>query len=164
MVEIHGFASKGFEQVRDTFADNFAKLGDIGASYCVTKDGETVVDLWGGYADAAKTRPWAKDTIINVYSTTKTMTALTVLMLADRGLIDFKAPVAKYWPEFAAEGKERVTVRQLLAHQAGLFALDEPVDRSVVADLDRLAGILARQKPAWEPGTRQAYHGITLGY
>src|SRR3984885_14705552 len=127
MTDIHGFANKGFEQVRETFENNFTKMGDLGASYCVTRNGETVVDLWGGYADAAKTRPWVKDTIINVYSTTKTMTALTALLLADRGELDFDAPVAKYWPEFAANGKAAVKVSHLMSHSAGLSGWKEPI-------------------------------------
>jgi len=164
MVEIYGFASKGFEQVRDTFADNFAKLGDVGASYCVTKDGETVVDLWGGHADAAKTKPWVKDTIINVYSTTKTMTALTALLLADRGLIDFKAPVAKYWPEFSANGKANVTVAQLMSHSAGLSGWKEKISTADLYDWEKATSLLAAQSPFWEPGTAPGYHALTQGY
>lgn len=164
MTDIHGFANKGFEQVRETFENNFKNLGDLGASYCVTKDGETVVDLWGGYADAAKTRPWAKDTIINVYSTTKTMTALTALMLADRGLIDFKAPVAKYWPEFAANGKERITVAQLMSHSAGLSGWKEKITKEDLYDWEKATSLLAAQAPFWEPGTAPGYHALTQGY
>ncbi|HEX7726903.1 MAG TPA: serine hydrolase domain-containing protein [Rhizomicrobium sp.] len=164
MVEIHGFANKGFEQVRETFENNFKNLGDLGASYCVTKDGETVVDLWGGYADAAKTKPWVKDTIVNVYSTTKTMTALTALILADRGLIDFKAPVAKYWPEFAANGKERITVAQLMSHSAGLSGWKEKVTKEDLYDWEKATSLLAAQAPFWEPGTAPGYHALTQGY
>ena len=164
MVEIHGFAKPGFEQVRETFENNFKNLGDLGASYCVTKDGETVVDLWGGYADAAKTKPWMKDTIINVYSTTKTMTALTALLLADRGLIDFKAPVAKYWPEFAANGKADITVAQLMSHSAGLSGWKEKITREDLYDWEKATSLLAAQAPFWEPGTAPGYHALTQGY
>jgi len=164
MTEIHGFANKGFEKVRETFENNFTKLGDVGASYCVTRDGETVVDLWGGHADAAKTKPWVKDTIINVYSTTKTMTALTALLLADRGLIDFKAPVAKYWPEFAANGKANVTVAQLMSHSAGLSGWKEKISTADIYDWEKITSLLAAQAPFWEPGTAPGYHALTQGY
>src|SRR6185369_5553406 len=109
-VPIHGFTHDAYSAVRDVFVGNFTSGGDVGASFCATVNGEVVVDLWGGYADAARTRPWVKDTIINVYSTTKTMTALTALLIADRGLLDFDAPVARYWPEFAANGKANIKV------------------------------------------------------
>jgi CubicO group peptidase (beta-lactamase class C family) len=164
MADIHGFAKPGFEKVRDTFAANFDSGADIGASYCVTHNGETVVDLWGGYADAAKTKPWVKDTIVNVYSTTKTMTALTALMLADRGLIDFKAPVAKYWPEFAANGKADVTVAQLMSHSAGLSGWKEKITKADLYDWDKATSLLAAQAPFWEPGTAPGYHALTQGY
>jgi len=164
MIEIHGFANKGFEQVRETFENNFKNLGDLGASFCVTRNGETVVDLWGGYADAAKTRPWVKDTIVNVYSTTKTMTALTALILADRGLIDFKAPVAKYWPEFAANGKGAITVAQLMSHSAGLSGWKEKITKEDLYDWDKATALLAAQAPFWEPGTAPGYHALTQGY
>src|SRR5882672_2046450 len=107
---IHGFTQERFAPVRDAFEANFASGADVGASLCITRDGETVVDLWGGFADDTRTQPWQRDTIVNVYSTTKTMTALTALLLADRGELDFDAPVSRYWPEFAAAGKERVKV------------------------------------------------------
>src|SRR6201995_114022 len=164
MADIHGFAKPDFESVRETFESNFTKLGDLGACYCVTKDGETVVDLWGGYADAAKTKPWVKDTIINVYSTTKTMTALTALLLADRGLIDFKAPVAKYWPEFAAAGKANVTVAHLMSHSAGLSGWKEAITKDDLYDWEKATSLLAAQAPYWEPGTAAGYHAMTQGY
>ncbi|MGN6514770.1 MAG: serine hydrolase domain-containing protein [Rhizomicrobium sp.] len=164
MVEIHGFAKPGFEAVRDTFKGNFDSGADLGASYCVTKNGETVVDLWGGYADAAKTKPWVKDTIINVYSTTKTMTALTALLLADRGLIDFKAPVAKYWPEFAANGKGAITVAHLMSHSAGLSGWKEKITKEDLYDWEKATSLLAAQSTFWEPGTAPGYHALTQGY
>src|SRR6195952_2438334 len=124
---VGGFTRDKFGAVREAFEANLASGADLGASFCSTVEGETVVDLWGGWADEARTRPWEKDTIVNVYSTTKTMTALTALMLADRGLIDFDAPVAKYWPEFAAAGKEKVKVSHLMAHSAGLSGWKEKI-------------------------------------
>ena len=126
--------------------------------------GEKVVDLWGGIRNKQTGEPWEQDTMVVVHSATKGLAAMTLAVAHSRGWLDYEERVCTYWPEFAQQGKERITVRQLLAHQAGLFAIDEPVDRSIVADLDRLAVVLARQKPAWEPGTRQAYHAITLGF
>jgi CubicO group peptidase (beta-lactamase class C family) len=163
-VDIHGFVSNGYEAVRVAFAENFSKRHEIGAACCIYHKGEKVVDLWGGVRNKATGEPWEENTMALVYSATKGLAAMTLAIAHSRGWLDYDALVCKYWPEFAQNGKERITVRQLLAHQAGLFALDEPVDRSTVADLDRLAEILARQKPAWEPGTRQAYHAVTLGY
>jgi CubicO group peptidase (beta-lactamase class C family) len=126
---------------------------------------EKIVDLWGRHSQQRETgEPWERHTMVLVYSATKGLAAMTLAIPHSRGWLDYEERVAKYWPEFAQKGKEKITVRQLLAHQAGLFAIHEPVDRSVVADLDRLAIVLARQKPAWEPGTRQAYHAITLGF
>jgi CubicO group peptidase (beta-lactamase class C family) len=156
--------SPGFEPVRAAFAENFSRRHELGGACCVYHRGEKVVDLWGGIRNKATGEPWEKDTMVIVYSSTKGLAAMTLAVAHSRGWLDYEERVAAYWPEFARNGKETITVRQLLAHQAGLFALDEKVDRSVVADLDRLAVVLARQKPAWEPGTRQAYHGITIGY
>jgi len=161
---IEGYVSRGFETVRDAFAENFARRRELGGACCVYHQGEKVVDLWGGIRNKRTGEPWGQDTMVIVYSTTKGLAAMTLALAHSRGWLDYEERVCTYWPEFAQQGKERVTVRQLLAHQAGLFALDEPVDRSVVADLDRLAVVLARQRPAWEPGTRQAYHAITLGF
>ncbi|HEU4715095.1 MAG TPA: serine hydrolase domain-containing protein [Pyrinomonadaceae bacterium] len=163
-VEIHGFVHPGYEAVREAFADNFTRRREIGAACCVYHKGEKVVDLWGGIRNKATGEPWERDTMALVYSTTKGLAAMTLAVAHSRGWLDYDAPVSKYWPEFAQNGKESITVRQLLAHQAGLFALDEPIDRDLLADLDRLAGVLARQKPAWEPGTRQAYQAVTLGF
>ena len=163
-VEIHGFVSSGYEAVRDAFAENFAKRHELGAACCVYHKGEKVIDLWGGVRDKTTGALWEEDTMVIVHSTTKGLAAMTLALAHSRGWLDYDAPVCKYWPEFAQNGKEKITVRQLLAHQAGLFAFDEKVDRNVVADLDRLAVVMARQKPEWEPGTRQAYHAITLGF
>jgi CubicO group peptidase (beta-lactamase class C family) len=161
---IQGDASRGFEAVREAFAENFARRRELGGACCAYRRGEKVVDVWGGIRNLKTGEPWERDTMVIVYSTTKGLAAMTLAVAHSRGWLDYEERVSAYWPEFAQQGKERITVRQLLAHQAGLFALDEPVGRDVVADLDRLAVVLARQRPAWEPGTRQAYHAITLGY
>jgi CubicO group peptidase (beta-lactamase class C family) len=161
---VDGHVSPAFESVRAAFAENFARRGELGGACCVYYRGEKVVDLWGGIRNKQTGDPWQQDTMVIVYSATKGLAAMTLALAHSRGWLDYEERVSTYWPEFAQNGKARITVRQLLAHQAGLFALDEPLDRRVVADLDRLAVILARQRPAWEPGTRQAYHAITLGY
>jgi CubicO group peptidase (beta-lactamase class C family) len=163
-IRIEGHVSAGFEAVRDAFAENFSLRHELGGACCVYHRDEKVVDLWGGVRNKATGEPWQEDTMVLVYSTTKGLAAMTLALAHSRGWLDYEERVCTYWPEFAQNGKESITVRQLLAHQAGLFAFDEQGDRSLVADLDRLAVVLARQKPAWEPGTRQAYHAITLGY
>src|SRR6185295_6091753 len=124
----------------------------------------SVGDVWGGTRTKQTGEPWERDTMVVIFSATKGLAAMTLALAHSRGWLDYDERVCSYWPEFAQQGKEQITVRQLLAHQAGLFAFDEPVDRSVVADLDRLAALMARHKPAWEPGTRQAYHALTLGF
>ncbi len=163
-IRIEGHVSAGFEAVRDAFAENFSSRNELGGACCVYHRGEKVVDLWGGVRNKATGEPWEEDTMVLVYSTTKGLAAMTLAVAHSRGWLDYEERVCSYWPEFAQNGKENITVRQLLAHQAGLFAFDGQGDRSLVADLDRLAVVLARQKPVWEPGTRQAYHAITLGY
>ncbi len=160
----HGFTQDRFAPVRAVFENNLASGADVGASFCATVDGETVVDLWGGFADAARTRPWDKDTIVNVYSTTKTMTALTALLIADRGELDFDAPVARYWPEFAANGKADVKVSHLMSHSAGLSGWKEPITTEDLYDWDKATALLAAQAPFWEPGTAPGYHALTQGY
>ena len=144
-IEIQGFCEERFEPVKQVFAEHFKTGQDVGASFAVTIDGKFVIDIWAGYADAAKTRPWEKDTIVNVYSTTKVIAALCIHILVDRGLIDLDAPVAKYWPEFAQAGKESLPVRYLY-------------------DWDLIVNKLAAQKPWWEPGTRSGYHTTSFGY
>ena len=161
---VEGHVVPGFEPVREAFARNFAHRGEVGGACCVYFRGVKVVDLWGGTRHASTGEPWEADTMVVVHSATKGLAAMTLALAHARGWLDYEETVARYWPEFAQNGKARVTVRQLLAHQAGLFALDEPLDRALVADLDRLAVVLARQRPAWEPGTRQGYHAITLGF
>jgi len=164
LVEIRGFVSTGFDAVYEAFAENFSLRREVGAACCVYHKGEKVADLWGGVRNKATGEPWEEDTMALVYSATKGLAAMTLAVAHSRGWLDYDELVSKYWPEFAQNGKDKITVRQLLAHQAGLFALDEPIHKSLVADLDRLADVLARQKPAWEPGTRQGYHAITLGF
>ncbi len=163
-VAISGYVEPGFEAVKDAFVENFDRRDELGAACCIYYRGKRVVDLWGGVRNALTGEPWEEDTMVCVYSTTKGLAALALALAHSRGLLDYDERVAKYWPEFAQQGKDRITVRQLLAHQAGLFAFDETADKRVVTDLDRLAVVLARQKPAWEPGARQAYHGLTIGY
>lgn len=163
-VQIQGHVSAGFEAVRDAFTENFSLRHELGGACCVYYRGEKVVDLWGGVRNKASGEPWEENTVVLVYSTTKGMAAMTLAIAHSRGWLDYEQRVCTYWPEFAQNGKENITVRQLLSHQAGLFAFDEQGDRALVADHDRLAAVLARQKPVWEPGTRQAYHAITLGY
>jgi CubicO group peptidase (beta-lactamase class C family) len=163
-VAAQGYVAPGFEAVREVFADNFARRRELGGACCAYCRGEKVVDLWGGVRDKQTGEPWERDTMVLVYSATKGLAAMTLAIAHSRGWLDYEERVARYWPEFAQHGKETITVRQLLAHQAGLFAFDEPVSRDVVADLDRLAIVLARQKPTWERGTRQAYHALTLGF
>jgi len=161
---VEGHVSHGFENVRKVFAENFARRRELGGACCAYVHGEKVVDLWGGVRNRQTGEPWKKDTMVIVYSATKGLAAMTLAIAHSRGWLDYEERVCTYWPEFGQRGKERITVRQLLAHQAGLYALDQPIDRGVIADLDRLAIVLARQKPKWEPGTRQAYHAITLGF
>jgi len=161
---VGGFTRDRFAPVREAFQANLDSGADVGASFCATLEGETVVDLWGGWADPARTRPWEKDTIVNVYSTTKTMTALTALLLADRGELDFDAPVARYWPEFAANGKDRVKVSHLMSHAAGLSGWKEPLTTQDIYDWDKVTSLLAAQAPFWEPGTASGYHALTQGY
>jgi len=161
---INGFCDPRFEAVRDALANNFDEHNEVGASVAVSLEGEMVVDIWGGHADAAKTKPWQEDTIVNVYSTTKTMAALCALLLADRGDLDFSAKVASYWPEFAQNGKEKVEVRHFMSHSAGLSGLDDPCNPPEIYDWDAVTSALAKQAPWWEPGTASGYHAITQGH
>ena len=164
MTGIHGECDDRFVAVREAFRANLVEGRDVGASVAVTLDGELVVDLWGGHADEARKRPWERDTIANVYSTTKTMTNLCALMLADRGQLDFHAPVAKYWPEFAQNGKAAVEVRHLMSHSSGLSGWDEPLTVEDLYDWEKVTSLLAAQAPWWEPGTASGYHSLTQGY
>ncbi len=161
---VQGFAHDRFSAVRDTFAASLASGADLGASCCITLEGETVVDLWGGHMNAARTQPWTRDTVVNLYSCTKTMTALVALLLADRVELDVDAPVAHYWPEFAQNGKSAVLVRHLLAHSAGLAEWDLPLTVADLYDWQTCVARLAAQAPAWPPGTASGYHSLTQGY
>ncbi|QIS10678.1 serine hydrolase domain-containing protein [Nocardia arthritidis] len=160
---IHGEVATGYGPVADAFRRNFQRHGEIGAAVAVFDGDRPVVDLWAGHRDRRRTVPWERDTIVPVFSSTKGMAAFVLATLVSRGLLDYERPVAEYWPEFAAEGKAAVTVRQLIDHQAGLSGLDTVVKLPQIADLDGLAKILAAQRPAWRPGTRHGYHAITLG-
>src|SRR5688500_14699475 len=161
---VQGQVSPGFEPVRDTFAENFVRRHELGGACSAYYHGEKVVDLWGGVRNKVTGEPWERGTMVVVHSATKGLAAMTLAIAHSRGWLDYERRVAAYWPEFAQNGKQDITVRQLLAHQAGLFAFDEPVDRSMVANPARLAAVMARHKPAWKPGTRQGYHGLTLGF
>lgn len=161
---IHGRVASGFEEVRREFERNFSERGELGAACAVYFQGELVVDLWGGYRDEKTKAPWEEDTLVLVFSTTKGMASMAVAHAHSNGLIDYEALVVDYWPEFSQNGKENVTVRQLLSHQAGLCAIDEPLDLETMGDPDKMAAAIAKQKPAWEPGAKHGYHGISLGW
>jgi CubicO group peptidase (beta-lactamase class C family) len=161
---LRGSVAPGFEEVRSEFRKNFTRRGEVGAACAAYFRGLKVVDLWGGWRDLRGRHPWREDTLVPVFSVTKGMAALTMAVACSRGFLEYDAPVASYWPPFGERGKEGITVRQLLAHQAGLCALDERLDAPKLADLDALAAILARQKPAWKPGARHGYHALTLGW
>lgn len=163
-IEIQGAYAPEFTKVRDAFAANFDDAREVGASFALALEGEIVVDLWAGHADGARTKPWQADTLINTYSTTKGMVATVVGVLADEGLIDYHAKVAEYWPEFAAAGKQDVTVAQLLSHQAGICGPRERIEMNDVYDWDGLCSTLAAQWPFWEPGTANGYHAVVFGH
>ncbi|MFB7413724.1 serine hydrolase domain-containing protein [Streptomyces sp. NPDC056121] len=161
---IEGHCDARFEAVRAAFEENFDEREELGAAVTVLIDGAPVVDLWGGWADAARTRAWERDTVVNVWSTTKGPTALCAHILIDRGLLDPDAPVATYWPEFAAAGKEGVLVRHLLSHRAGLAGLREPHSLEQLFDWELTTSRLAAQEPWWEPGSVSGYHALTYGF
>jgi CubicO group peptidase (beta-lactamase class C family) len=161
---VEGRCDPRFARVREVFTESFASGAETGSSVAVTVDGETLVDLWGGDADAAGTRPWQRDTIVNLYSTTKGLAALCAHLLVDRGELDLDAPVAQYWPEFAAAGKGAIRVRQLLCHQAGLAAIRRPFTTDEFYDWDVTTAALAAETPWWEPGTAHGYHALTFGH
>jgi CubicO group peptidase (beta-lactamase class C family) len=163
-VQIGGTCKPAFEPVRDAFAANFAERAEIGASVAVVAGGETVVDLWAGWADPARTREWQADTLTNVWSTTKAMTSLCAHLLIDRGELDPEAPVARYWPEFADSGKAEMPVRWLMCHQSGLTGLAVPVTVEDYYDWEKITALLAAQAPLFPPGTTSGYQAITFGY
>ena len=161
---VHGTCDPRFAAMSDLLAASLASGADCGASVAVMLEGELVVDLWGGWADEAKTIPWEADTITNVWSSTKTVTSLCALVLAERGQLDLDAPVAQYWPEFAAEGKEGVLVRHLMSHTSGVSGWDQPVEVSELYDQPAASARLAAQAPWWEPGTASGYHALNQGH
>ena len=160
---VQGFVAAGFEEVRTEFERNFADRGEIGAAVAAYWRGEKVVDLWGGRRTPNGDDPWNEDTMVVVNSTTKGLSAMTLALANARGWLDYEAPVVRYWPEFAQNGKADITVRQLLGHEAGLVLLDEELTLEKLRDLEYVARVLARQKPAWPPGTRHGYHTVTIG-
>ncbi|MGD9995943.1 MAG: serine hydrolase domain-containing protein [Ilumatobacteraceae bacterium] len=164
MADVEGTCDARFEAMRDILQRNIDSGDDLGASVAVALNGEIVVDMWGGWADPERTRPWSSDTITNVWSSTKTMMALTALVLADRGQLDLDAPAAEYWPEFAANGKADVRVRQLLSHTSGVSGWEQPVQVSDIYDWERSTSMLAAQAPWWEPGTASGYHALNQGH
>jgi CubicO group peptidase (beta-lactamase class C family) len=163
-LKIEGHVAAGFESVRSVFEQNFRKRGEIGAAVAAYWRGKKVVDLWGGYRTPKRDAPWEQDTLVCVHSTTKGIAAMTLALAHSRGHFDYDAPVAEYWPEFAQNGKSDITIRQLLGHEAGLVLIDEPLSIDQLGDLDGLATLIARQTPAWPPGTRHGYHAMTIGF
>ncbi len=161
---VNGYYHRSFRRVRDEFVRNFAERGEIGASVCIEYRGWPLVDLWGGTADPGTGAPWERDTIVHVWSSTKGATALCAHILASRGQLDLDAPVAQYWPEFAQNGKEGVTVAMLMSHQAGIPALRDPLPQGAFYDTTYMTGRLAAEAPFWEPGTRHGYHALTFGF
>ncbi|UFX45363.1 beta-lactamase family protein [Bradyrhizobium sp. 41S5] len=164
MSDVNGVVEHGWERVADTFRANFKEGKDLGAACCVYVDGRAVVDLWGGLADRDGNRPWAKDTVALVASTTKGATAMCAHLLVQRGQLDLDAPVARYWPEFGAAGKEKMPVRYLLSHQAGLPYVDTPLTFEEACAWNPLVRALEVQKPLWTPGTEHLYHAMTFGF
>jgi CubicO group peptidase (beta-lactamase class C family) len=164
MAEVHGSFDARFEKMAQILSANIDSGADVGASAAVMLDGELVVDIWGGWVDEAHSAPWGRDTITNVWSSTKTQMALCALMLVDRGLLDVDAPVATYWPEFAANGKEGVLVRHLLSHTSGVSGWDQPITVEDIYDWEKSTAKLAAQAPWWEPGTSSGYHALNQGH
>jgi CubicO group peptidase (beta-lactamase class C family) len=162
-VKIEGFVEPGFERVREAFAANFAAGREVGASYAVARDGAMVVDLWAGFRDRARTKPWTRDTLVNVYSTTKGLASTCIALLVERGKLSYEQTVASVWPEFAAAGKQSLTIGQLLSHQGGLSGLRETIAITDYADHAKIARLLAAQEPFFAPG-QSGYHAITHGY
>ncbi len=161
---VHGHADARFDKVADALAEELSSGAEVGAAIAIDVDGESVLDIWGGYADAAKTIPWGEDTIINVWSSTKTVTSLAALVLAERGLLDLDATVATYWPEFAANGKQDIKVRHLLSHTSGVSGWQEPMTIDDLFDWEKSTSLLAAQAPWWEPGTASGYQALNFGH
>ncbi len=163
MAIVHGSCAPGFEAVREAFARNLAKR-EVGAACCVHRDGRPVVDIWGGYADREARRPWLRDTSVLLFSSTKGPTAALVHLLVERGVLDLDAPVARYWPEFAARGKQAITLREVLSHRAGLAAVDGELTLEQVLAWDPVCAAIAAQAPNWEPGAAHGYHARSFGW
>ncbi len=163
-IPVQGHCDPRFQKVRDLFQQSFDAGSEIGAAIAFTLDGELVVDLWGGHYDKERGRPWERDTLVNVYSTTKGMTAICAHQLIEQGKLDIDQPVAHYWPEFAAGGKETLPVRYLLSHQAGLPAIRQPLPAGALYDWERVVEALAAQEPWWTPGEKHGYHAMTFGF
>ena len=162
--EIHGECDPRFLRVKKVFAESFASGAELGAAVAITVDGGPVVDLWGGIANRAEGLPWAANTLVNLFSTTKGLTAMCAHHLVDEGRVDLDAPIADLWPEFGVAGKERITLRWLLSHRAGLPAIRETLPPEAMYDWDVMTGALAAEAPWWEPGTTHGYHAVTLGW
>ena len=160
---IHGYVTPGFENVKEEFIKNFTDKGDWGAACAIYYKGEKVVDLWGGFSDPLHKDLWEENTMVMVFSTTKGLAATTLAMANSKGWLNYDEKVSTYWPEFAVNGKENITVRQLLAHEAGLCLVDTKFKIDLLADFDSLASIMARQKPIWQPGSKHGYHLTTMG-
>jgi len=164
VADVHGRCDERFEAVRSALAANLDSGDELGASLVLDIDGDIVIDMWGGFCDEARTIGWSADTITNVWSSTKTVTSLAALMLADRGGLDVDAPVARYWPEFAASGKQDVEVRQLMSHSSGVSGLDQPAVVEDLYDWQQATSRMAAQAPWWEPGTASGYHALSYGH
>jgi len=164
MAEVHGFASANFDRLSELLSATVDSGEDLGASVCVTVEGQSVVDIWSGFTDESKSSGWEKDTITNVWSITKTMTSLAALILVDQGDLDVHAPVSAYWPEFAANGKQRIEVRHLMGHTSGVSGWEPPVELADTYDWEKSTSMLARQAPWWEPGTASGYHLLNQGH
>jgi CubicO group peptidase (beta-lactamase class C family) len=164
MAQVHGMCSEQFAQVRDAFEENLRTGEELGGSIAIDLDGETVADFWGGHRDTDRTTEWTEDTITNVWSTTKTVTSLAALMLVERGELEVHAPVARYWPEFAANGKEAIEVRHVMGHTSGVSGWDPPFATEDMYDWEKSTSRLASQAPWWEPGTASGYHAHNQGH
>lgn len=163
-VDVHGEVAPGFSRVRDAFVDNFERHGEVGAACCVYHRGAVVVDLWAGMADRKRSRPWRRETATLVFSVTKGITAACVLLLVERGVLDLSTPVAAYWPEFGAAGKEAIPLAWVLCHRAGVPVVDAPLTLEQVLAWEPVVAATAAQAPVWEPGTRHGYHFRTYGW
>ncbi|HET6963406.1 MAG TPA: serine hydrolase domain-containing protein [Acidimicrobiales bacterium] len=164
MTDVSGTCDSRFKEVRDVLAANLASGEELGASIAIDVDGEVLVDIWGGWRDEERSEPWERDTIVNVWSTTKTVTSLAALLLVSRGELDPYSPVARYWPEFAAAGKEAVEVRHLMSHTSGVSGLDQPAVMEDLYDWESSTSRMAAQAPWWEPGSASGYHALNFGH